>query len=123
MVAGKEQTPIFTIFAFPIVDAAIGKYSGICVRLVGPNLFTGSCIQGDVGIILGQYIHNSIHNHRVERIAIIVPGGITPGNFQLAHIGTINLLQCGILGRIGGTAIIAPGVVVLRICRSAARQQ
>ena len=109
MIGCEEQSAVGTIFAFPIVDAAIGDDLRIGIGGMTPKFFPGGGVERDDRIVVGQDIHDAIDDERAEGIVIRVFDGIAPSDFEMRYVLLVDLLEGGKLSGIGRTTVIGPG--------------
>jgi len=108
VVGGEEQTAIGTVFAFPIIDAAIGDDFGIGVCGVTPDFLAGGGIESDDRVVVGDDVHNAIDDEGTERVVIGIFYCIGPGDFEMRDVAAVDLSQGGVLGGIGRATIVGP---------------
>ena len=83
---GKDHTPIRTVLALPVVDAA---WDGATTfNAVGPDLFSRRGVNRDDARPRSQQIHHVVHNNRIEsEVAGAVRYGIEPRELELIDGG------------------------------------
>src|SRR3984957_2552217 len=108
VVRGIEEPAVAAIFAFPVIDAAVGDISWRAV-VVNPNFLSRQCVQGHRGVILPHHVHDPVDHQRVEAEAkTIVARGVKPHLLQLGHVRLVDLRQGRVLRRVGAALVVTP---------------
>ena len=102
----KEQTPLRSVLAFPVVDPACRHTSARI--LVDPDLFSCGGVEGDNRVVLRHYVHDAVHHDRVEQVVVGVSRRIGPRDLQRVHVGAVDLAERGILRAVGAASVVAP---------------
>ena len=102
-----QQPAIGPIAALPVVDAAIADRALVGVR---PLLLPGQRVERHDRVVLRQHEHRAVDDDRVEAIAPGVGGRIAPRDVQARHRRLVDLVERGILRRVGAAEILRPGL-------------
>ena len=106
----EDQPPILAVLALPIRDAARCQARQV---LVDPDLLAGGCVERHERAVPRQHVHDVVDDDRIEHIGTIVAGRIDPGDFELVHIGLVDLLEIDEVRGIRSAAVVLPRLVVL----------
>jgi hypothetical protein len=81
VVSGEEETPLGTVFALPVIDAAIGNDLGIGGGIVTPDLAASGGVEGDDCVVVSENIDDAIDDEGVECVVVGVFDGTGPSYF------------------------------------------
>ena len=92
MIAREKQPPFGAVLALPVVDTAMRHDSRSGIGRIGPDFLAGRGIERDDGVAFRKNVHHVIDNERIEIILCVVADRVCPSHFQLANVGTVDLL-------------------------------
>ena len=103
----EQQPPIGPIGALPVGETALGRLLGR-----GPSRRPGLGVERDDDALRARDVHHAVDNDGIEGQPHGLAGDwIEPGSLEPAHVGPVDFGERGILHRVGGAAVVAPGRV------------